>query len=99
MSRLSTLAGKLAEALQDGGWRSKARPSQLPPPGDWNGWGVVAGRGFGKSWVAANYHNEMAHTIGRIALIGSTAGDVRDVLIEGESGILRTAPSWFRPTY
>jgi phage terminase large subunit-like protein len=48
MSRLSSLAAKLAETLADGGWRAKARPSQLPPPGDWNGWLVMAGRGFGK---------------------------------------------------
>jgi hypothetical protein len=40
----SSLAGKLADVLQDGGWRAKARPEQLPPPGDdWNGWLVMAG--------------------------------------------------------
>jgi predicted phage terminase large subunit-like protein len=98
-SNNSSVAATLAEALADGGWRSKARPSQLPPAGAWNGWAVVAGRGFGKSWIAANYANEMANTVGRIALIGSTAGDVRDTMIEGESGILKTAPPWFRPTY
>jgi phage terminase large subunit-like protein len=95
----SSLASSLADVLADGGWRSKARPSQLPPPGNWNGWAVVAGRGFGKSWIAANYANEMANSVGRIALIGATAADVRDTMIEGESGILRTAPTWFRPTY
>jgi hypothetical protein len=25
----------LADVLADGGWRSKARPAQLPPPGSW----------------------------------------------------------------
>jgi phage terminase large subunit-like protein len=89
----------LADVLADGGWRSKARPSQLPPPGDWRGWVVCAGRGFGKSWVAANYANEAAETVGRIALIAPTAAEVRDVMVEGESGILNTAPPWFRPTY
>jgi phage terminase large subunit-like protein len=49
MSRLSSLAAKLAETLADGGWRSKARPSQLPPRGNWHGWLVMAGRGFGKT--------------------------------------------------
>ena len=47
--RLSSLAGRLADVLQDGGWHSKARPEQLPPPGDWNGWLLMAGRGFGKT--------------------------------------------------
>jgi predicted phage terminase large subunit-like protein len=95
----STIASQLADALADGGYRAKARPEQLPPPGDWNGWVVCAGRGFGKSWVATNYANEMATSVGRIALIAPTAADVRDVMIEGDSGILRTAPAWFRPTY
>jgi phage terminase large subunit-like protein len=94
-----SVLAQLADALDDGGWRSKARQSQLPPPGDWNGWAIVAGRGYGKSWVGANYTNEVAQSVGRISLIGATAADVRDVMIEGESGILRTAPPWFRPTY
>jgi phage terminase large subunit-like protein len=96
---LRSLASALAETLADGGWRSKARASQLPPPGAWHGWMILAGRGFGKTWVGANYTNELAETVSRIALIGATAADVRDTMIEGESGILRTAPAWFRPTY
>lgn len=61
--------------------------------------GRLGGRGLGKTWVGSNYTNELAQTVSRIALIGATAADVRDTMIEGESGILRTAPSWFRPTY
>jgi phage terminase large subunit-like protein len=94
-----SLAAKLAETLADGGWRSKARPSQLPPRGAWHGWMILAGRGFGKTWVGANYTNEVAESVSRIALIAATAADARDTMIEGESGILRTAPAWFRPTY
>src|SRR5262245_61634521 len=41
-----SLASQLADVLAGGGWRSKARPEQLPPPGDWNGWLVMAGRGL-----------------------------------------------------
>jgi phage terminase large subunit-like protein len=96
-----SIAAKLAEALAEGSYRTKARPEQLPPPDQdpWNGWVVCAGRGFGKSWVATNFANECAQSVGRIALIAPTAGDVRDVLVEGPSGILATAPSWFRPEY
>src|SRR5260370_10134193 len=60
---------------------------------------ILAGRGFGKTWVGANYTNELAETVSRIALIAATAADARDTMIEGESGILRTAPAWFRPVY
>jgi phage terminase large subunit-like protein len=83
------------------GWRAKARPSQLPPPGDWNGWLVLAGRGFGKTRTASEWIHEQvqAGAAGRIALVSSTAADCRDVLIEGQSGLLATAPSWCRPEY
>jgi len=73
----------------------------LPPQGNWNVWILLAGRGFGKTWVGSSYINELAESgrAKRIGLIAGTAGDARDVMIEGESGILNTAPSWCRPEY
>jgi phage terminase large subunit-like protein len=96
-----SIASQLAETLADGGWRAKARVSQLPPPGDWNGWVVCAGRGFGKNRTASEFiHEEVqAKRAGRIALVAPTAADARDTVVEGESGILATAPSWCRPEY
>jgi phage terminase large subunit-like protein len=95
-----SIASTLADALADGGWRTKARPAQLPPTGrPWNGWVCCAGRGFGKTFVGANYTNELANTVSRMVLIGATASDLRDTMIEGDSGILRTAPDYFRPIY
>jgi phage terminase large subunit-like protein len=91
----------LRDALSDN-WRLRARPSQLPPSGNaWNGWLLLAGRGFGKTFVLTSYCNELAQAGagGRFAIIGPTAADVRDVLIRGESGILRTAPAHFMPKY
>ena len=58
----NSIADALADALVDGGWRSKARPSQLPPPGDWNGWLVMAGRGFGKNFTGAGWIHELVET-------------------------------------
>jgi len=62
---------------------------------------VLAGRGFGKTWIASNFANEQAESgqARRIALIAPTAADCRDVMVEGESGILATAPAWCRPEY
>jgi predicted phage terminase large subunit-like protein len=96
-----SLASQLADSLADGGWRSKARPSQLPPPGDWNGWLLVAGRGFGKTRTGAEWVKELVETTaaGRIALIAPTAADARDVMVEGPAGILATASPWCRPEY
>jgi phage terminase large subunit-like protein len=95
-----SIAGQLADALSDGGWRSKARPSQLPPEGDWLVWLILSGRGWGKTWCGSSWINEIAMTSAcRIALIGATASDVRDIMIEGDSGVLRTAPDHFRPIF
>lgn len=65
--------------------------SQLAPPGDWSLWLLMAGRGFGKTRVGAEWVRQqaMAGSDGMIiSLVGPTAADVRDVMIEGESGIL-----------
>lgn len=96
-----SIAAQLAETLADGGWRSKARPSQLPPPGNWNGWVICSGRGFGKNRAGSEWvHEEVAaRRAGRIALVAPTAADCRDTVVQGESGLLATAPSWCRPTY
>jgi phage terminase large subunit-like protein len=97
---VNAFAGRLAEELE-GGWRSIARPNQLPPPGDWQTWLLLAGRGFGKTRVLSEMANSWASSgqCGRIALVAATAADARDVLVEGESGILECAPSWCRPQY
>jgi phage terminase large subunit-like protein len=96
-----SIAGILADTLADGGWRAKARPEQLPPPGDWNGWVVCAGRGFGKTRTGAEWVKELVESgaASRIALIAPTAGDCRDVIVEGPAGILAVSSPWCRPDY
>lgn len=82
-------------------WTFWARPSQLAPTGAWRIWLILAGRGFGKTRCSVEWVRGLAENAGaeRIALVGATASDVRDVLVEGESGILRKAPPWCRPTW
>jgi phage terminase large subunit-like protein len=96
-----SLAELLADTLADGGWRAKARPEQLPPQGEWNGWLVMAGRGFGKTRTGSEWVKELVETkqAGRIALIAPTAADARDVMVEGPAGILAVSSSWERPQY
>jgi phage terminase large subunit-like protein len=103
---LRSLASALAESLADGGWRAKARPEQLPPTaftgnGSANGWLLMAGRGFGKTRTGAEWIKELAETNAarHIALVGPTAGDARDVMVEGPSGILAVSSPWCRPEY
>ena len=61
----------------------------------------MAGRGFGKTRVLAEQANVWASSgrYKRIAIVAATAADCRDVVVEGESGILATAPAWCRPEY
>lgn len=75
---------------------------QLAPPGLWwTIWLILAGRGFGKTRSVVEFVGEEVESgrAGRIGIAGATAGDVRDVLVEGESGFLATAPNWNRPVY
>jgi phage terminase large subunit-like protein len=81
-------------------WTFWARPNQLPPPAPWKTWLIVSGRGWGKTRSGAEMVLRWARTPGqRIALVGETTADCRDVLCEGESGILACSPPWNMPTY
>lgn len=82
-------------------WRFWARPNQLAPAGDWTTWLLLAGRGFGKTRSGAEFINEEVseRRARRVALVAATAPDARDVMVEGETGILTISPPWFRPLY
>lgn len=88
-------------------WPFWARPNQRAPEGDWLTWLVLAGRGFGKTRAGAEWVREMAcgkspleaGGYQRIALVAETSADARDVMVEGDSGILAVHPKDFRPLY
>ena len=82
-------------------WPYRARSEQLPPSGDWRVWLLLAGRGFGKTRTGAELVRARieARTAHRIALVAPTAADARDVMVEGESGLLAIAPPGQRPLY
>jgi phage terminase large subunit-like protein len=105
-SRLGALALQAAESPEERRrleflWRFWARPAQVAPAGDWTTWLILAGRGFGKTRAGAEWVREQAERgeARRIALVARTASDIRDTLVEGESGILAVSPPWFRPRY
>lgn len=71
-------------------WPFWARQSQLAPDGAWRIWLFLGGRGAGKTragaeWIAARVAEGKSR---RIGLIGATERDVRQVMVEGESGLL-----------
>lgn len=80
-------------------WSFWARDNQLKPATDWVTWLILAGRGFGKTRVGAETVREWARSYRLVNLIGATADDARDIMIEGESGILAVCPKHERPVY
>ena len=94
-------ARELARLLDD--WTFTARADQWPPPpGDgapWRVWLMLGGRGAGKTRAGAEWVKGLAlgksdfapRPLSRIALIGETVADVREVMVEGVSG-LRAIP-------
>lgn len=76
-------------------WCATARGDQLPPEDGWIECGFLAGRGFGKTRVGAEW-------LGRVAfedpealprcVVAPTQADVRFTCFEGESGLVNVIP-------
>jgi len=79
-------------------WSRWARPSQLPPLGDWVTWLLIGGRGAGKTRAGAEWVRGLAaQGIGPIALVGETITEAIAVMVKGPSGIMAVSPPWERP--
>jgi len=84
-----------------------ALPHQLPPEGDWRSWVILGGRGAGKTRAGAEWVRSMvegsrplAHgKARRVALIGETIDQAREVMVFGESGILACSPPDRQPRW
>lgn len=80
---------------------------QLPPDEDWSTWVILGGRGAGKTRAGAEWVRSMVEgsrprdpgKAARIALVGETYDQVREVMIMGESGILACSPEDRRPEW
>ena len=105
--RLEEMTPEMRAALK-WHWRFWARPDQLvPEDNDWSTWLILAGRGWGKTrcgaetirdWVCGETPLAKGR-YSRIALVAETAADARDVMVQGDSGILGVHPKDFRPLY
>ncbi|WP_425050375.1 phage tail protein [Psychromarinibacter sp. S121] len=84
-----------------------ALPHQLPPEGDWRTWVIMGGRGAGKTragaeWVRSEVEGALPLDAGRsarVALVGETIDQVREVMVFGDSGILACSPPDRRPEW
>jgi phage terminase large subunit-like protein len=71
-------------------WTFWQRDDQSEPQEDWRVWLVMAGRGYGKTRMGAEWVSGLAatHPGARFALVGATLNEARQVMVEGESGLL-----------
>lgn len=84
-----------------------ALPHQLPPAGAWKSWVIMGGRGAGKTRAGAEWVRSVVEgarpldpgRARRVALVGETFDQVRDVMVMGESGILACSPPDRRPDW
>ncbi len=81
-------------------WGVLRRPEQAWPSGAWSTWLICAGRGWGKTRTGAEALREAIRDLGyrRTGIVGRTAADVRDTMLEGVSGLLKL-PGEFRPRW
>ncbi len=100
--RLEVLRGmddaEFEEVMWD--WGFWGRPEQLIPEGDWDFWLLLTGRGWGKTRTGAETVKQWeVDGSGLFHMIGATAADVRDVMVEGPAGLLSVYPDHLRPKY
>ncbi len=80
---------------------------QLPPDGNWRTWVIMGGRGAGKTRAGAEWVRSMVEgarpgdpgRARRVAIVGETIDQAREVMVFGESGILATSPPDRRPDW
>jgi phage terminase large subunit-like protein len=81
-------------------WHFWARDDQLAPPGLWRIWLALAGRGWGKTRVGAEWCHERAQASPcRIAIVAANKEDAEKVCVLGDSGIMATGKPWFPPHF
>lgn len=77
------------------------RDTQAPPPGLKRTWLLSGGRGAGKTRAGAEWVRWAVLAAGyrRVALVGQSLSAVREVMIEGPSGLLATSSQIDRPVW
>ena len=91
---------RAAEEMLEAWWLN-AHAAQLAPEGPWRTWMLMGGRGAGKTRAGAEWIRELVESgvAKRIALVGPSLHDVREVMIAGPSGLCAIGNDATRPKY
>ena len=92
----AVIVGRLPESVRreiNEAWDVWGLPGQDAPANAWRVWLIQAGRGFGKTRAGAEWVSAYARRVpkAKIALVGATRADVRQVMVQGPSGVITVA--------
>lgn len=98
---LARLYKKVVTTFRRYDWALNAREEQKEPEGNWRTWLIMAGRGFGKTRTGAE---TVRHWIDsgkckHVAIVAKSLKEARQVMVEGDSGLLNVYPENARPRY
>jgi phage terminase large subunit-like protein len=85
-----------ASAIANDLWAAQRREAQTPPDWEWQIWLLMAGRGFGKTRTGAEWSREQVMYRNRriMHFVAPTAGDARDVMVEGPAGFMKVCEAY-----
>jgi len=79
---------------------ARASPHQQQPEHtDWSAWLMLGGRGAGKTFAGARWMVWQALAYPSLALVGATLHDVREVMVDGPSGLRAMSGPAFQPRW
>jgi phage terminase large subunit-like protein len=95
-----TGCGATGELVDRWAWEH-ARADQRPPrwSDDWQNFVMSGGRGSGKTRTGSEVTHKASAITPNITLIGPTTQAIREIMVEGRSGLLATAKPGERPTW
>jgi phage terminase large subunit-like protein len=84
------------EEIVRGAWWWEARPTQVPPPGEWFVFLALAGRGWGKTRAGAEWivERSILYPLSKGGIptehliVAETLADAKNICVEGDSGVL-----------
>ncbi|MFC4443142.1 DNA-packaging protein [Caulobacter henricii] len=99
LKAIACLSHEEQQALLSVCLAESARHQHPPEPDEWSTWLLLGGRGAGKTFAGARWMVWQALAYPHLALVGATLHDVREVMIDGPSGLRAMSGPAFPPRW